>query len=117
MVNMDKDLCTSFLKQIASLRKLKFLTIELFYRQDSMYNRPFLVSIDYAWEKNKEYCHIPRNMCSQILRSVSHLHHLVHLDVSGNNLTGCLSNFLLDSALPLLQRVYLENTTITSDDN
>ena len=105
-VDMDEDLCANILKEIPSLTSLHFLQICPWDRDTKMYRL----------QGNEKFCHIPRDMCSQILRSVSRLHHLVHLDLCGNNLTGCLSNFLLDSRLPLLQRLYLENTTITSND-
>ena len=107
-VEMDPELCTSLMKQIPSLTKLNFLQI-------SPWNRDTKI---FELQGNEKFCHIPRDMCSQILRSISHFHHLVHLDISGNILTGCLSNLVpdSDSNLPLLQRLYLRNTRISSGD-
>ena len=67
---------------------------------------------------NGNFYQIPKGTCFQILRSVFRIDHLIHLDVSGNNLTGYMYNLVSDSdsGLPLLERLYLENTTITSDD-
>ena len=95
-VKMEKDLCASILKQILSLTKLKYLIIRSLSRGGPSFSFTL-----------QEYCHIPRDKCPEILRSISHFHHLVHLDVSGNNLTGCLSNLVSDtySRLPLLQKV------------
>ena len=108
LVDMDADLCASLLKQIPSLTNLNFLQISPRNRNTKIFEL----------QGNEKFCHIPRDMCSQILRSVSRLYHLVHLDVSGNTLTGCLSNLLSDpdSGLPLLQRLYLRNTKIFSGD-
>ena len=91
-LTMDHDLCESVVGQIVFLTKMKFLEIHVWQRDNptcytGVQNRSSSV-------KGKErYCHIPRNMCPEFLRSVSHFHHLV---LSGNNLTGCLSNFLAD---------------------
>ena len=61
---------------------------------------------------------IPTDLCPEIFISISHLHHLVYLDVFGNNLSRCLPNFLSDSdsVLPSLQRMYLMNTALTVHD-
>ena len=117
-LEMDKDLCASFLKQIQSLTKLKFLIIRSLSRYGPFAFTFLPESRGYKLEGNEGYCHIPRDMYSELLRSISHFHHLVHLDVSGYNLAGCLPNLVsdLDSGMHALQRLYLENTTLTSND-
>ena len=101
-VEMDPELCKSLMKQIPFLTNLKFLKI--------------LPKSRFSLKEG--YCHIPRDMCPEIMRSISHLNHLVYLDLTGNNLTGCLSNLVsdTDSELPSLQELYLQNTGITSND-
>ena len=108
LVDMDRDLCTSLLKQIPSLTNLNFLRI-----MPWDHNRKNL-----QLQGNETFCRLPREICSQFLRSVSHLHHLVHLDLTGNNLSGCLKNFLSDSdsKLALLEALDLQNTTLSASD-
>ena len=107
-VGMDLSLCASLLKQIPSLTKLGYLRIIPWDRDTKIYRV----------QGNENFCHIPRDMCPEFLRSISHLHNLVDLDLSGNSLTGCLSNFISDSdsPLPSLQKLYLRNTALISDD-
>ena len=95
-VKMDEHLCTSLLKQIPSLINLKSLAVRTY----------------------STHCHIPRDLCPEILRSISHLNHLVHLDLNGNILADCLSNLLSesDSDLSSLEELNLGYTEITSND-
>ena len=99
-VEMDSELCTSLMKQIPSLINLRSLHFCAEY------------------EDSVEYCHIPTDLCPEIFRSISHFHHMSYLDVSGNNLSGCLPNFLSysHSVLPSLQDMFLMNTALTVHD-
>ena len=104
-VGMDKDLCASMLNQIPLLTNLKFLKIRSF-------------STGQTIKGNMHFCHILRDMCPDFLRLLSRLDKLLNLNLTGNNLTGCLPNFLPDtnSTLPLIKELVLKNTALTSDD-
>ena len=105
-VDMDQELCVSILRQTRELTNLKFLVIRLWANHSVYYT------------KLQNFCHIPTYICPQIFGSISQFYHLVHLDISGNNLTGCMPDFLSHSSseLPSLQRLFLYNTTISTSD-
>ena len=107
-VDMDMKLCESLLKQIPSMTDLKLLKITPWDKDTKIYRV----------QGNGTFCHIPKDMCSKFLASLSHLYHLLHLDLSGNNLKGCLSNFISysDRPLPSLKILYLSDTALNSDD-
>ena len=100
-VDMDQELCESLLKQIPYLIKLVTLHI-----------------IPYKYRHLMKSCHMPRNMCSEFLRSITYFSHISNLDFSGNNLEGCLSNFLSDSesSMPRLTWLSLQDTAMNKDD-
>ena len=114
-VYMDQDLCVGLMQQIPKLTNLQFLKINP-YNGAVFIGGPYFESFSFSYRK--EYCRIPKLMCAGFLRSISHLNNLVHLDLSGNNLTGCLSSLVAgsDSRLPSLQRLNLHNTGTTSND-
>ena len=67
---------------------------------------------------NLGYCHMPTDVCTEILRSLASCHQLAYLDLSGNNLAGGLLNFLPDQhqGLPSLTRLELNDTSLNKED-
>ena len=104
-VTMDADLCESLLEQVAFLTNLKFLRIGI----DDAYGFEII---------DGTYCRIPRALCAETLGSISHLPNLIHLDISTNDLRGCLSHFISDShpGLPFLERLNLRFTNLKPVD-
>ena len=65
-----------------------------------------------------EHCFIPTTVWPDLLRSLSACSKLIHLDLSHNNLTGCLSSFLPGSyqILASLEEFLLDSCALNEDD-
>ena len=104
-VTMVQDLCKSLLRQTTFLTNLRSLKISL--------------DKDYGFEViDGKYCQISRENCRQIFRSFGSLQNLIHLEISRNNLRGCLFNFIPDEDLGLLslESLTLRFTNLNSAD-
>ena len=94
-VKMKNHACKQILEEIQYLTKLQKLLVRI-KGSDSL-----------------EYCNIPHETCSDFLGSLSNLKELTELDLSVNNVSGCLSNLIPSPSLVELQ---LRDTSLNSDD-
>ena len=112
-VVMTKRLCNNLLRQIMFLNRL--ITFELSHtikRYDHANAYKDLKSGQIF------FCVIDKALCSEFLAALSVFNRLKHLDLSGNNLTGCLPNFIPHSypGLTSLKRLILKNAGLNAGD-
>ena len=110
-VVMDQKFCDNLLSQITSLNKLKRLEVTL---EADIFGTAYQdVTSGYG-----KVCVVSTAVCPELLTALSTFNHLEHLDLLGNNLTGCLSNFIPKSyiGLPSLKKLILNNATLNADD-
>ena len=110
-VVMDKSFCENLLRQTMFLNNLKRVAISRGINEKMIMN-------DNVKSGLGEYCEIPSALCSEFLRTLSNFKNLELLDLSGNNLTGCLSNFIPEyhSGLPKLENLFLNDAALNVDD-
>ena len=110
-VVMDEQLCHNLLRQITSLNNLKRLEVT---HEVDIFGTAYLdVTSGYGL-----VCVVNTKLCPEFLTALSVFNHLEHLDLSGNNLTGCLPNFIPMSypGLASLEKLILNNATLNDDD-
>ena len=119
---IDSETCEKVCKQLKYLKHLK--NINLSSCPLGLHGMYLVEAID-CWgshppleELSLSGCNMPKRVCSQLLSKLSRCEHLVHLNLQGNFLTGCLPNFLPDvhPGLRKLKVVVIDECQVNKDD-
>ena len=110
-VVMDQKFCDNLLSEITFLNNL--IRLEVTHEVDIFGTAYQDVTSEYGM-----VCVVNTPLCPEFLTALSTFNHLEYLDLSGNNLTGCLSNFIQKSyiGLPSLKKLVLNSITLNADD-
>ena len=114
--HMSQELSWSVCHQLTDLTQLEYLNLS--YNDLSHIDTIHLSNKPNLSHLNCRKTQMSVTLCKNVIGQLRHISRLSYLDLSGNTLTGCLTNFLPDPhpGIPELKEIHLSGTALDKED-